>query len=65
MLIEGSGAETRETYYAAFFTLPERMQDVQTFNRRVAPLTRARTFCRLRFQTRLVILWAWLMRCPD
>ena len=45
-------------FYAAFWTFPDRMQDVQTRKRRLAPFTIARTVCRLRFQRRLVTLWA-------
>jgi hypothetical protein len=41
------------------------MQDVQTFIRRPAPFTKARTDCRLTFQRRLVTLWAWLIRLPN
>src|SRR5438270_9624820 len=41
------------------------MQEVQTRRRLVAPFTTARTVCRLRFQRRLVTLWAWLMRWPN
>jgi hypothetical protein len=51
-----------EVVYAAFCTLPARMQEVQTRMRRVAPFTRARTFCRFKFHRRFVTLWAWLMR---
>src|SRR5579872_2656536 len=41
------------------------MHDVQTRMRLPAPFTKARTDCRLRFQRRLVTLWAWLMRLPN
>src|SRR5579859_951103 len=41
------------------------MQDVQTRMRLLAPLTRARTVCRFRFQRRLVTLWAWLILLPN
>ena len=44
--------------YAAFWILPDRMQDVHTRIRLVAPFTIARTDWRLRFQRRLVTLWA-------
>jgi CheY-like chemotaxis protein len=51
--------------YATFCTLPDLMQEVQTRIRRLAPLTKARTFCKFRFQRRLVTLWAWLIRWPN
>lgn len=51
--------------YAAFCTLPERRQDVQTRKRRPAPLTKARTVCKFTFQRRFVTLWAWLIRLPN
>jgi hypothetical protein len=41
------------------------MQDVQTFNRRPAPFTSARTDCKFTFQRRFVTLWAWLIRLPN
>src|SRR3954468_19741675 len=51
--------------YATFWTLLERMQDVQTRMRFPAPLIRARTDWRLMFQRRLVTLCAWLIRLPN
>jgi hypothetical protein len=44
--------------YAAFWTLPLRMQEVQTRTRLVAPLKTARTDCKFKFQRLLVTLWA-------
>jgi hypothetical protein len=44
--------------YAAFWILPDLIQDVHTRILRVAPLIRARTDCRFRFQRRFVTLWA-------
>ena len=44
--------------YATFWTLPERMHDVQTLSRRPAPFTRARTGCKFKFQRRFVTLCA-------
>ena len=41
------------------------MQAVQTRIRLEAPLTIARTVCKLMFQRRLVTLCAWLMRLPN
>src|SRR4051794_12027690 len=52
------------TGYATFWTLLERMQDVQTRMRFPAPLMRARTDWRLMFQRRLVTLCAWLILLP-
>jgi len=51
--------------YAAFWTLLDRMQEVQTRMRLAAPFTIARTDCRLRFHRRLVTLCAWLIRLPN
>ena len=42
--------------YAAFCTLPERMQDVHTRRRLVAPLINACTGCKFKFQRRLLTL---------
>lgn len=53
-----------ETATSGLLTLPDRMQRVQTRIRRVAPPTAARTLCRLGFQRRFVILWAWLTLFP-
>src|SRR2546428_11160509 len=39
-------------------------QRVQTRSRRVVPFTTARTRCRLGYQRRLGLLFAWLMLCP-
>lgn len=44
--------------YAAFCTLPLLRQDVHTRMRLPAPLTKARTVWRFRFQRRLVTLCA-------
>ena len=41
------------------------MQAVQTLMRLAAPLTDARTSCKLMFQRRFVKLWAWLTRLPN
>jgi len=41
------------------------MQDVHTRMRLEAPATIARTFCKFKFQRRLVTLWAWLIRLPN
>jgi hypothetical protein len=49
---------------AAFFTRPERMQDVQTRNCLRAPFTNARTLRKFGFQRRRRTLLAWLMTFP-
>ena len=49
---------------AAFFTRPERMQDVQTRNCLRAPFTNARTTRKFGFQRRRRVLLAWLMTFP-
>ena len=49
---------------AAFFTRPERMQDVQTRNCLRAPFTNARTLRKFGFQRRRRVLLAWLMTFP-
>jgi len=49
---------------AAFFTRPERMQDVQTRNLLHAPFTNARTLRKFGFQRRRRVLLAWLMTFP-
>ena len=45
--------------------LPALMQLVQTFMRWLLPLTLALTACRLGFQRRRVVLWAWEMLLPN
>jgi hypothetical protein len=49
---------------AAFFTRPERMQEVQTRNCLRAPFTNARTRRKFGFQRRRRVLLAWLMTFP-
>jgi hypothetical protein len=46
-------------------TLPARMQEVQTCNRRGDPLTTARTFWMLGSQRLLVRRWEWLRFIPN
>jgi len=41
------------------------MHEVQARTRLPAPLIKARTVCRLIFQRRWVMLWAWLTLCPN
>src|SRR5580658_9835819 len=41
------------------------MQEVHTRMRLAAPFTMAWTVCKLRFQRRLVTLWAWLILLPN
>ena len=53
-----------EPNYAAFKTLPCRMQDAQTRIRLIVPLIWTRISCRLGSQRRLVLLCAWLMLLP-
>ena len=50
--------------YAAFVTLFERMQRVQTLMRFTLPLTRARTDWMFASNRRRVTLWAWLTFRP-
>src|SRR5690606_28406734 len=47
-----------------FCTLPAFRQAVQTWRRRGAPLTTARTFWTLGFQRRFVRRWEWLSCIP-
>jgi hypothetical protein len=65
--MRGRGIETgrKGGAYAAFWTFPFLMQDVQTRIRLGAPFTMAWTSCRLMFQRRFVKLWAWLTRLPN
>jgi hypothetical protein len=48
----------RTKRYATFWTLPERMHEVQTRSRRPAPFTKARTGCKFTFHRRFVTLCA-------
>ena len=57
-LMSAGGVSKIEGCYATFWTFPERMQDVQTRSRLLAPLTSACTFCKFKFQRRLLTLWA-------
>jgi len=49
---------------AAFFTRPERKQEVQTRIFLRAPFTNARTLRKFGFQRRRRVLLAWLMTFP-
>ena len=61
---ERTGRKVQGLAQAAFFTLPRRMQAVQTRICLRAPLTAARTFFRLGFQRRRRVLLAWLTTFP-
>ena len=50
--------------YAAFVTLPDRRQRVQTRRRLMPPFTTARTRCRFGSNRRGLTLCAWLMFRP-
>src|SRR5947209_5745546 len=64
MLVVDPGGR-QESCYATFWTLPDRMHDVQTRSRLPAPLIKARTGCKFTFHRRLVTLCAWLIRLPN
>src|SRR5690348_11873954 len=58
------GRASRPPGQTAFLILLLRMQDVQTRVRRTPSLVATRTVCRLGYQRRLVLLFAWLTLLP-